>query len=529
MAKPASVEADESSAPLAWFREALTLLEGAAFFFVVDPAGGPPVKGKEALGRILGGRPLVEVRVSPEAPLDLNALKEQLEQNRGSVVLLDAVDLEWADLEVSLGGTLAERVERAQRVLQDLNMKRDALARLGAPVVFWVTPAGLRAFSLWAADLFSANSGVFEIAPAPSPSEGDLLWEPWIPASRHRNLPEAEVRGRIRFYERQLEGEARKRTPHRPLLAGLHTELAFLYGQLGDHLRALEHQQKAVNLHRELAEENPQAFLPSLATSLNNLGTYLSALGQREEALAATQEAVDLYRKLAAQNPQAFLCHLASSLTNLGGMFANLGRWQEGLAATQEAVQLYRKLVMDNSQAFLPDLAMSLTNLGTMLANLGRREEALAVVQEALGIRHKLAAQNPQVFLPALAASLATLGNTLAKLGRWWEALEPTQQAVDFYRKLASQNPQIFLPALAASLKNLGTTLVNLGRGQEALAATQEAVDLLRKLASQNPQVFLPALVASLTTLGTALAKLGRKEEAAAVAQEVEKVRSQLA
>jgi tetratricopeptide (TPR) repeat protein len=41
---------------------------------------------------------------------------------------------------------------------------------------------------------------------------------------------------------------------------------------------------------------NPQAFLPDLAMSLNNLGAMLSALGRREEALAATQEAVDIYR-----------------------------------------------------------------------------------------------------------------------------------------------------------------------------------------------------------------------------------------
>jgi hypothetical protein len=44
----------------------------------------------------------------------------------------------------------------------------------------------------------------------------------------------------------------------------------------------------------------------------------LSSLGQREAALQATQEAVEIYHQLAAAQPQAFLPDLATSLNNLG-------------------------------------------------------------------------------------------------------------------------------------------------------------------------------------------------------------------
>ena len=46
--------------------------------------------------------------------------------------------------------------------------------------------------------------------------------------------------------------------------------------------------------------------------------TNLSELGRREDALAATHEAVDIRRRLAAARPDAFLPDLASSLNNLG-------------------------------------------------------------------------------------------------------------------------------------------------------------------------------------------------------------------
>src|SRR5437867_11286007 len=56
---------------------------------------------------------------------------------------------------------------------------------------------------------------------------------------------------------------------------------------------ALAAGQKAVEIYRTMASERPEAFLPDLAMSLNNLGVVLSELGRREEALDATKEAVE--------------------------------------------------------------------------------------------------------------------------------------------------------------------------------------------------------------------------------------------
>ena len=78
-------------------------------------------------------------------------------------------------------------------------------------------------------------------------------------------------------------------------------------------------------------------------------------MGRRQDALAPTEEAVQLYRELAAANP-AFLPDLASALNNLGIRYSEVGRRQDALPPTEEAVQLYRELAAANP-AFLPDLA----------------------------------------------------------------------------------------------------------------------------------------------------------------------------
>ncbi|MFE6802593.1 tetratricopeptide repeat protein, partial [Streptomyces sp. NPDC057681] len=138
---------------------------------------------------------------------------------------------------------------------------------------------------------------------------------------------------------------------------------------------------------RALAAERPDAFLPVLATSLNDLSKWLGALGRREEGLAAIEEAVTIRRELAVARPDAFLADLARSLYNLAIDLGELGRREEGLAAAEEAVAAYRQLAALRPDAFLPDLAASLNDLAIDLGALGRDEEGLAAVEEADALR----------------------------------------------------------------------------------------------------------------------------------------------
>ena len=66
------------------------------------------------------------------------------------------------------------------------------------------------------------------------------------------------------------------------------------------------------------------------ALALSMRGVALSALGRREEALAAAQEAAELYRRLAAQQPDAFLPNLANSLETYGIALYGLTREWSG-------------------------------------------------------------------------------------------------------------------------------------------------------------------------------------------------------
>ena len=122
------------------------------------------------------------------------------------------------------------------------------------------------------------------------------------------------------------------------------------------------------------------------AGRLLKLSKRLAELGRREEALAASEQATGIYRQLAETRPDAFLPNLATSLNNQSLRLAALGRREEALAAIEQAVTIRRQLAETRPDAFLPSLATSLNNHSNHLANLGRREEALAAIEQATGI-----------------------------------------------------------------------------------------------------------------------------------------------
>ena len=79
---------------------------------------------------------------------------------------------------------------------------------------------------------------------------------------------------------------------------------------------ALGAAQEAVALRRQLAQDNPAAFTPDLAGSLNNYALTLSELGDPQGALGAAQEAMRTLAPLFAALPDAYAQNMAVMAQN---------------------------------------------------------------------------------------------------------------------------------------------------------------------------------------------------------------------
>ncbi len=231
------------------------------------------------------------------------------------------------------------------------------------------------------------------------------------------------------------------------------------------------------------------------------LGAFQSELGQREAVLSSTLEEVERYRDQAAERPEAFLPDLASRLNDLGTMQSALGQQEAALSSTLEAVEHYRMLAAARPDAFLPNLAMSLNNLGLRQSELGQREAALSSAQEAVELVRKLTAVRPDAFLVTLAASLNNLGILQSALGQQEAALASTQEEVEIRRNLAAERPDATTPNLAMSLNNLALGLHKLGRVSDALPFAEEALDLLWPFYEASPEVYATVAGAILRTM----------------------------
>ena len=78
-----------------------------------------------------------------------------------------------------------------------------------------------------------------------------------------------------------------------------------------------EHEE-ALKTYRELAEKEPDTYLPEVAQTLNDLGIVDSVQNRAEEARKAFAEALKIYRELAQKNPGTYLPYVATTLNNLG-------------------------------------------------------------------------------------------------------------------------------------------------------------------------------------------------------------------
>lgn len=319
-----------------------------------------------------------------------------------------------------------------------------------------------------------------------------------------------------------------------PSTESLRTHIGWRYdslgnrlGGLGRHAEALQATLVAVSRRRELAENRPDEFLPSLAMSLNNLCGRFSALMQPEEALGAIRESIEIWQRGDRQRYD-WLPDLAGGFVNLGHVLNDLGLFEQSLQATDEAVQIFQWLNANRPGTFLGSLAKCLNNRAYTLNELGHLEEARETAGEAVKLYRQLAADRPDAYYPDLAMSLTNLSKSLSHLNQHQGALQTCREVVEIYRQLALRRPVAFTPDLAKSLNNLALVLGDLGQFQEASSTAQSAVEIYRHLVTELPTLYLPYLAMSSNTLSIALNNLDRNEEAFQAAEEAVQILSPL-
>ncbi len=248
----------------------------------------------------------------------------------------------WAAAAVASLPGWEQRARQARQSLQSLNLARERLRRLDAPLFFWMSPEVLPAFARFAADLFAVRSAVLDLllpSSAVRAIEG-LASETLLTPFREKfaNLPREELEGRIRLLQHALAAEEERAEPNLHRLARYNLELAELLAGLNRPELALNHAREALTLAQAVDDEALQA------ESWHQIGRLSWMLGEFRGGLAAAKKATALYRRLAERYPNRYLPDMAMSLTTLANRLSEMGRREEALTAAEGEVGLYRRL-----------------------------------------------------------------------------------------------------------------------------------------------------------------------------------------
>ena len=308
-----------------------------------------------------------------------------------------------------------------------------------------------------------------------------------------------------------------------------HFNYAYLLQSLNDFDRARSQYDKTLQELRVLSKQNPEAYKPNLADTLNNLGNLLHATNELEQAQSYYEEALKIRREFAELNPEAYKPSLAGTLNNLGNLLRTTNELRQAQSYYEEALLIHRELSELNPEAYKPNLAGTLNNLGNLLCATNELKEAQSYYEEALRIRRELTEFNPEAYKPDLASILNNLGNLLRATNVLEQAQSYYEEALQIHQELAEFNPETYKPDLAGTLNNFGNLLYATNEVEQAQSYYKEALLIYRELTELNPEAYKPDLARTLNNLGNLLRATNELEQAQSYYEEALKIRRELA
>ena len=244
-------------------------------------------------------------------------------------------------------------------------------------------------------------------------------------------------------------------------LAKVYNNLGTIYGELGQHQKALNFKQKN---HKILEQTNPQN-IHLLVSSYDNIGYTYGELGKHKTAFEYHMKALTLCEEKLPDNwARLSLCY-----NNVGLAYGYIGDHQQALKYQQKALAIRENHFPPNH----PDIANSYNNIAGCYYNLGMPQKSLDFLLKALPILDEHLSEDH----PNLATVYNNIAGIYSRLGHHQDSLEFHKIALRICKN-AFREPH---PTLALYHHNLGFEYFIIGNEHEALSYLKEALRIFQK------------------------------------------------
>jgi serine/threonine-protein kinase len=237
--------------------------------------------------------------------------------------------------------------------------------------------------------------------------------------------------------------------------------IADTYSSLGRYEDALEHLERAVELHGGTESREPDSLSATAA-----LGVLYLRLGRADEAERLIRRVLEIRTEtLGEEHPDSL-----TSLNQLADFLFSQGRIDEVEPLDRKTLELRRRVLGPDH----PDTLRSLNGLAATMFNQGRYAEAAPLFEEGYATRRRTLGDNH----PDTMTLGNNLGATYLELGRHHEAEALFREMVDARTRVLGPNRG----NTAMSIHNLGVTLAQLGRYDEAEEQLRRAIAIRSEL-----------------------------------------------
>ena len=173
-------------------------------------------------------------------------------------------------------------------------------------------------------------------------------------------------------------------------LASNYENLAYIHSEIGMGDLSEKEYEKSLNIYRELANKNAEAYNPNVAFVLNNLAVLHSTLNKYELAEKEHLEAIKIREQLEKESPKAYGIDLALSYNNLASLYWDLIRYDDSEMIYTKMSDVYMNIDVGRLKKYRINFAWGLFRLGALKALKKKNIEAIFSFKESLKLSREI-------------------------------------------------------------------------------------------------------------------------------------------
>ncbi len=235
--------------------------------------------------------------------------------------------------------------------------------------------------------------------------------------------------------------------------AWLLVDMGVAYDRLGEHRKAIEIGEQALEIYRKLGHLRGQGGVQG------NIGASYTALREYRKAIEFQERALEVFHRGTGNEIGE-----GNALANIGNCHVALGDYQKAIGFYEQSLEIHRRI------GYVQGQGGHLKGIGSCYFHFGEYQKAIKSYEQALRIHHRLGQREDE------ANCLGGMSHAYEALGEYRKAIDLQEQALEIDRSLGDLHGE------ARDLGNIGASYAYLGEHPRAMELLEQALALHRRL-----------------------------------------------